>query len=173
VKGIQSSEIMSNPVNDPAFFIRPATNADSFAIKFVVFTVLKEYGLPPDETGKDKDLNDIEKDYFGRNGFFGVLIERSTGNIVGTIGLFTTDANSSELRKMYLLKNHRGMGLGKRMLSVVLDFAKEKQVKRVTLETISPLKEAISLYLQFGFTEVPVREKNQRVDRAFELQLPG
>jgi len=40
------------------FQIRAATNQDIPSIKNVVFQSLREFGLNPDESGKDKDLND-------------------------------------------------------------------------------------------------------------------
>ena len=56
------------------FIIRPAKNEDITTIKKIIFEILREYGLQPDETGKDKDLNDIKNNYFNNNGFFGVVI---------------------------------------------------------------------------------------------------
>src|SRR5579862_5803023 len=162
---------MSSQEKPVDFFIRQATNEDISGIKNVVFTILREYGLPPDEKGKDKDLENVEKEYSAPHGFFGVLVEIKTNNIIGTIGLCRIDAQTSELRKMYLQKDHRGKGLGKYLLTTALAVAKQRQVKRIFLETISPLQEAISLYRQFGFTEIPISVKNERVDRAFELYL--
>ncbi len=154
------------------YAIQEAKNEDILFIKNVVFTVLREYGLSPDEKGKDKDLNDIENNYFNKNGFFGVLTEDNE-HVIGTFGIFQIDKDICELRKMYLLKDYRGKGLGKFMLANALNIAKEKKYKRIILETITPLKEAISLYKKFGFTEIMPKEKNSRVDQAFQLILTG
>ena len=40
-------------MNEKYFFISPAINEDPQAIKNVVFTVLAEYGLIPDEAEKN------------------------------------------------------------------------------------------------------------------------
>ena len=40
--------------------IRTAANQDSERIIALVFSVLSEYGLPPDPGSKDADLKDIE-----------------------------------------------------------------------------------------------------------------
>ena len=153
------------------FLIRPATNHDIPSIKNVVFSSLKEYGLIPETTGKDKDLNDVELNYFSNNGFFGVVVNTKTNLIAGTFGLFSMSADICELRKMYLIKEVRGMGLGKFIVGTAIQIAKEKQYKKIILETISPLTEAISLYKQFGFKEITPREINKRVDQAFELEI--
>jgi GNAT superfamily N-acetyltransferase len=96
-------------------------------------------------------------------------VDAKSGEIVGTFGLYQIDKNICELRKMYLLKHHRGKGLGKFMLNTAIDISKENHYKKIILETISPLKEAISLYRQYGFREITPHEITERVDRAFEL----
>jgi putative acetyltransferase len=133
--------------------------------------VLNEYGLEPDENGKDSDLTDIEVSYFSDNGFFGVLVAKNTNIVTGTFGLFPMGKQVCELRKMYLIKTERGRGLGKFILTTAIQTAREKGFRKIVLETISPLKEAISLYRKYGFIEVPPKQISKRVDRAFELNL--
>jgi putative acetyltransferase len=153
------------------FLIRPANNNDITSIKTVVFSSLNEFALDPEENGKDSDLNNIEKNYFSNNGFFGVVVNIKTNNIVGTFGLFPVNEKICELRKMYLLKKVRGKGLGKFILNTAIHIAKEKHYKKIILETISQLTVAISLYKQFGFKEIKPKEINARVDQAFELDI--
>ena len=151
------------------FTLRQATNDDIGAIQHVVFSVLEEYGLTPDPSGKDADLTDIESNYNTPNGFFGVVLDNSV--IIGTIGLFRVSEEAAELRKMYVLPAYRGSGIGKWMLETVIGIARAKGYTVLTLETIAPLKEAIALYLSYGFSEIAPKEINDRVDRAFALQL--
>jgi putative acetyltransferase len=163
--------MITSPTVFKEFLLRPATNADITSIKKVVFGVLQEYALNPDESGKDNDLNDIEQNYFSENGYFGVVIDINSNHIVGTFGLYPVSTHICELRKMYLLKYARGKGLGKFMLEAAIQAAKEKRYSKIVLETISPLKEAILLYKQNGFVETKPKEINDRVDRSFELNL--
>lgn len=149
--------------------LRPATNADSEQIKYVVFTVLKEYGLKPDSNSTDKDLDSIEESYFSNNGFFGVI--EIDSSIVATVGLHRVDQNTCELRKMYALPSQRGKGLGKSIIEFALSKAKELGYNRVILETASPLKEAIGLYKKYGFKEFSPEHLSSRCDQAFELCL--
>ena len=55
--------------------------------------------------------------------------------------------------KMYLDSSFRGQGLGKKLLEMSLDKARELGFRRVTLETASVLKEALQLYQHYGFKE--------------------
>jgi len=151
--------------------IQAATNHDIASIKNVVFSSLREFGLLPDEKGKDMDLNDIESSYFLNNGFFAIVVHSETNFVVGCFGLFPMNENVCELRKMYLLKEQRGKGLGKFILDFAIQKAREMHYKKVVLETISVLTAAIFLYKQYGFKEIKPREINARVDQAFELDI--
>src|SRR5207302_1944231 len=133
--------------------IRAATNADCENVRELVFGVLAEYGLKGDPEGTDSDLNDIEANYIARGGLF-ELIETDDGKLMGTAGLFPKTEGICELRKMYLLPQTRGQGLGKQMMERMLAAARALGFRRIELETASPLVEAIGLYTRYGFRRV-------------------
>jgi len=147
--------------------IREATRADQNGIKKMIYSVLEEYGLSPDPASTDRDLEDIEKYYTKNAGYFGVLEEENT--IVASSGILRIDDCSCELRKMYMLANQRGKGLGKKLLEFSLEKAKTLGYSHVTLETASPLREAIGLYKKFGFKEYSPKHLSNRCDKAFEF----
>lgn len=146
--------------------LRPATNADSTEIRNLIFTVLREYGLTPDPDGIDSDLDDIEANY--SSGFFDVLIE--DGRVIGTVGVCQIGEGVCELRKMYLERNARGRGLGRRMLEHACSRARKLGFKIMELETAGVLKEAIALYTAAGFRPVE-RHLAKRCDMAFVKDL--
>ena len=150
--------------------MRAATNADAEAVRALVFGVLHEYGLKPSPTDTDADLFDIETSYFERGGRFDVLIN-GEGKIIGTVALYPTDAGTVELRKMYLHKDARGQGHGRKLLEHALAAAKQMRIRRITLETASVLKEAIALYTRSGFRPCASQHMSARCDQTFELIL--
>ena len=152
--------------------LRAATNADASAVQSLVFSVLTEYGLIPDPEGTDVDLCDLESSYRGRGGAFGVL-EAAGGRILGCVGLLPLDQGTCELRKMYLLPEARGRGLGRRLLEASLRKAKEMGFHRVVLESATVLKEAISLYERYGFKPYTPEHMSKRCNRAYSLDLAG
>ena len=154
------------------FRLRPATNADAGAIRCVVFGVLREYGLPPDPGGLDADLAEPETSYHRAGGSFDVLTD-SSGEVVGTVGLFPLGGGLCELRKMYLLARYRGHGLGKRLLRHAISRARELGCARIELETASVLETAAHLYESFGFRPCEPHHVTPRVDRAYYLDLAG
>lgn len=150
--------------------LRPATNRDAEPIKKLVFAVLDEYGLDPDPGQTDADLDDIEKAYFARGGAFYVL-ETQAGEIIGAYGLYPMEAGVCELRKMYLRADHRGQGLGKRLMDDVLENVRQLGFRQIVLETASVLKEAIVLYKKYGFAPCPTDHLSPRCDQAYSLRL--
>lgn len=153
------------------YTLRKATNADGEQVKNIVFTSLTEYGLVPQEFGKDICLSDLDQNYFNSKGYFFVAVDEQSQELIGTIGLYYINDDLAEIRKMYIRKEHRGCGLGRFMLEQMSKKAIELNYKKLILETISPLVEAIALYKNFGFREVVPSVVNDRVDQAFEYEL--
>ena len=150
--------------------LRPANNKDCEKVTELVYNILKEYNLKPDPAVTDADIKDIEHSYFARGGTFYVLEEKN-GSIIGAYGLYSVDRQTCELRKMYLYSSYRGKGLGKLLLEDALSKARQIGFKRMTLETASVLKEAISLYKSYGFVEYQPEHLSSRCDQAFILEL--
>lgn len=132
--------------------------------------MLKEYGLKPDPTSTDADLEDIKSSYFERGGTF-LVLEAEDSSIIGAYGLFPMENQTCELRKMYLHKAYRGQGLGKFLLEDALSRAKQLGFKEMILETASVLKEAIALYKSYGFMEFQPVHLSDRCDQAYVLIL--
>ena len=99
------------------------------------------------------------------------MLETEDGEIIGAYGLCPIDEQTCELRKMYLHKAYRGKGLGKFLLEDALSKAGELGFGKVTLETASVLKEAISLYKSYGFVEYNPQHLSSRCDQAYRLEL--
>lgn len=146
----------------------PATNTDIPSAQALIFQVLEEYGLHTNDDSLDQDMQDIEGHYGA--GYFG-LLKNENQHIVGTFALYPESSDSFEIRKMYLLPEYRGKGLGKWMLNFLIEEAKNKKAQKVTLKTASVLETAMALYRKTGFDEVTCSACNPRCDRAFELKL--
>ena len=150
--------------------IRSANNDDRDAVKALVFGVLEEYGLKNDPSGTDADLEDIEKNYITSGGMFEV-VENEDGKIIGTVGLYPKGDGVCELRKMYLLPEARGRGLGKELMGRVFNNARTLGFRRIVLETSSKLIEAIGLYKRYGFKQIEDDRLSSRCDKAYGLDL--
>jgi putative acetyltransferase len=154
-------------VND--FRFRDAIAGDEPAIRALVFGVLAEYGLAPDRDDTDRDLDDLSAAYASRGGCFRVVYDAT--RIVGCGGLYRVDAEEAEIRKMYLLPEARGRGLGRKMLLELLETARQRGVARVVAETASVLRDAIALYVENGFVPLDRRPAACRCDLTYVLYL--
>ena len=148
---------------------REATNADADGIRELITTCLSEYGLETDPQGIE-DLEDIEGGYFERGGTFWV-IDEADGKIVGSAGLYPIDAETCELRKMYLSPDRRGQKLGIRLLVELIGEARSLGYRTVRLETASAMTKAIALYRRYGFRPTEEIPRGERSDQAWVLDL--
>ena len=129
----------------------------------LVLGVLLEHGFEYDRL-KDADLKDITDYYFASGGTFFVGIE--DGRVIGTAGVRKLECDLCEIRRIYLNKEFRGKGNGKKLFMAALDFA-EKNCSGVMLKTDSTLTKAIDMYLKQGFT----LQKTERGYLYFEKSL--
>ncbi len=159
----------NNMIPEPEYLVREAGNKDSEEIKNLVFKVLKEYGLESDLDTTDSDLIQIHDSYQKRGGYF--LVLEKEREILGCAGIYYLNDSECELRKMYLDHSIRGKGMGKFLLEQMLSKAINLGFSKMRLETASVLKEAISLYIRYGFKQVSSEHMSCRCDQVYVLDL--
>jgi putative acetyltransferase len=136
----------------------------------VIRTVMPEFACVGDGFSiNDPEVNDLTTAYAAaRCGFF--VIEQSVGGpaaaaedfngaiIVGGAGfapLTGGDANTCELRKMYVLKEGRGFGGGGLLMDACLAGARAAGFTRMYLETVTAMTDAAEVYKKYGFQYLP------------------
>jgi putative acetyltransferase len=129
--------------------LRDYCSGDESQVFELVKQVLAGYGLGTNPEVTDSDLKDISQCYLAPGGTFKIL--EHSGQIIGSYGLYPLSLRSCELRKMYLVAEYRGRGLGKRMMDDALREAKTRGFREMVLETNSCLQEAVGLYRAYGF----------------------
>ena len=84
----------------------------------------------------------------------GYWIAEINGQVIGGVGLAPLkggDNGYCEMQKLYLDQSFTGMGIGRRLISLVLEKALAYGYKYCYLETLEELGKARSLYENFGF----------------------
>lgn len=84
-----------------------------------------------------------------------VLEDRETG-VIGYAVLWCI-LDQGELANMAVIPGFRGRGLGRFLLTRVMEIARERGVETVYLEVRVSNESAVRLYTQFGFSDVGVR----------------
>ena len=119
--------------------------------------------------GELKDMDDIQRNYFENGGIFLVTVDNA--ELIGTGAIRQLEDGTCELKRLWLLGEFHGKGLGYRMLQELLSFAREKGYKRIWLQTDAVQQSrALELYRRLGFYEIP-RYTDRTDDIAMEMSL--
>jgi putative acetyltransferase len=140
--------------------IRPITPDDDPAVARIIRDVMSEFGAVGEGYSiNDPEVNDMASAYGGDRAAYFVIARGAEVLGGGGVGpLAGADPDTCELRKMYLLPELRGLGMGRRLLDRCLAAARDLGYRRVYLETLSHMAQAQALYQANGFvaSEAPV-----------------
>lgn len=155
--------------------IRLATRDDSNGIVNVIRSVYDEYGFTWEEDGYHADLYDIQRSYIDEGNPFWVAVDKS-GTVIGTCALEQFPAvegdigeiavlngevrvagASCSLERLYLPKEQRGKGLGRRLMQVAVDTAREEGHEAMEIWSDKRFGDAHRLYGHIGATVVGER----------------
>jgi ribosomal protein S18 acetylase RimI-like enzyme len=85
-----------------------------------------------------------------------LLLAREEGAAIGVVGLKPLAAGIAEIKRLYVLPQARGAGLGRRLAEAALAEAAARGYRRVRLDTHRPsMSAARALYRRLGFVEIP------------------
>jgi putative acetyltransferase len=143
--------------------IRPIQQHEIQAAKRVIFTVafeifggadtLEESIAKFSAQGKLSEMDDMQKNYFENGGTF--LVTVHNGRIIGTGAIRRVKDDVCELKRLWLLSEYHGQGLGYRMMQELFRIARQKGYKSMRLFT-DPVfqKRALEFYKRLGFYQI-------------------
>ncbi|NNF64657.1 MAG: GNAT family N-acetyltransferase [Acidimicrobiia bacterium] len=123
------------------------------------------------ETGYDPDSDagfDVSE-FQGPDG--AMMIIRNGRDPIGCGAVRVFDAGRAEIKRMWIYDNHRGKGLATRLLSTLEQWAIDRGLERVVLDTNSALTTAIAMYQAKGYVEIDRYNDGPYPDRWFEKRL--
>ena len=134
--------------------IREIQEKDNATINDLVINTLREFGAKgPGFASSDEELKNMYAAYQAENKKFYVV--ELDGKVLGCGGVAPLDGEENsgicELRKMYFDKKLRGRGMGKKLIDLCIETAKELGFHTMYLETIPEMKIAQNLYKSRGF----------------------
>lgn len=157
--------------------IRPIQAADNTATAAVIRQVLTEYGLNREGFAfVDAELDALFENYQPPRAAY--FVAEVDGKIVGGAGfgpLLGGDEAIAELKKMYLLPEARGLGLGRALMDQLLPLVKAAGYSQLYLETMPSMKDAIRVYEKYDFQplERPMGNTGHHGCQAFYVRSMG
>ena len=146
--------------------IRRATPQDVPATCDIVFASLRSFGIEPDPRGTDADIYT-----FGARDTHDDFVYERNGHVVGLIALEPHD-HGGWVSKLFVAADARGVGVGRALLTRVVESARERGYARIGLRTRTVFTDAVRLYERSGFTRGPDPEaRGAGEDRIYELRL--
>jgi putative acetyltransferase len=135
------------------------------AFRRLISDTLREFGFEPDPS-LDPDLSDPAGTYES------LWVAVMDDDVVGSVALGSEGDGVLVLKRMYLRPEHRGRGLGRRLLDTALAQARASGATRIKLDTTERMEAARALYERYGFKQVAGDDPRQGQRRLlYELEL--
>jgi len=158
--------------------IRPIKKEEVSAAKQVILTVAYNiFGFDGtfeeslrhfDEAGVFDDMRDVKAHYDDAGGRFLVVLDGE--RVIGSGAIRRMDGKTGELKRMWLLEDYHGQGIGFRLIQELFSFASKQGFIRVRLQTSPNQTRALDFYHKLGFYKIPCY--NDEIDEfSMEIQL--
>ncbi|MFZ5881011.1 MAG: GNAT family N-acetyltransferase [Chloroflexota bacterium] len=158
--------------------IRPLLPHETEAAKWVIASVAQRIYYPEKtpqyffdvlaEEGELRDVDEYQNIYTGDHGLFLAVLDE--GRLVGTGAIKHLEADIAELKRLWLLEEYHGRGIGYQVVQRLLDFSRARGWSRIRLQTGSEQLRALAFYKRLGFIEIPSYRESLD-DLSMELRL--
>lgn len=151
--------------------VRPAEAEDTEQVLALIGGVFREYGCVLDAKNEDTHLL-RPGPYFREHGGEFWVVTRGT-HVIATIGI-VLHPDAGELRCLYVHRNARRCGLGRRLSEMAIEYARHRGRTRVFLWSDTRFGHAHQLYRAMGFHQTGSRElhdSNDTSEIGFDLRM--
>jgi putative acetyltransferase len=109
--------------------------------------------------GFDLSFQNFEKEFAELPGKYALpkgrlLLAFDNNKIAGCVGLRELAKGICEMKRMYVKPKYRRKGIGRSLAIAVIEEARKIGYRRMRLDTVPWMKEAIQLYLSLGFKKI-------------------
>lgn len=101
----------------------------------------------------------------------GLWIAEAAGSAIGCVALRPLNDEAAEVKRMFVDPDWRGRGVGRAMLTTLIDAARALDYRILRLGTLDDMFAAQALYASLGFTPVKRYRADEMVDTRFHELL--
>jgi len=131
--------------------------ADTAELVAVAYELFVEYaaaiGTDLEYQGFSAELAALPSPYVPPAG--ALLIARAGAVVAGCVALRSLGQQVAEMKRLYVRSAWRGTGLGRRLVTAVVDRARCAGHVELRLDTLPAMDRAQALYRRLGFVEIP------------------
>ncbi len=133
-------------------FIEPETAKDINQFYHLCIEYIDSLGFELDFQGVDSELANLPGVYAPPEG--AIILAMHNDRLIGGVALKKLEEDICEMKRLYVKPEYRGQGIGLKLSELILEKAKKIGYKKMRLDTILWMKEAISIYKFLGFREI-------------------
>ena len=135
-------------------------------------SIFKEY---QSSVGVDLCFQDFEQELKQLPGEYSeprgcILLALVESKLAGCVALRPLSSDICEMKRMYVRPSFRGQGLGRILAQDIIAEARKRRYRKMRLDSLSSMREALSLYESLGFVQIDAYRLNP-VEGAVFLEL--
>lgn len=138
-------------------FITPDSPEQLAATRLIFREYAEQLGVDLCFQNFEAELAGLPGDYDAPEG--ALLLALVDGEVAGCCALRALDSvdypNACEMKRLYVRKPFRRLGLGRQLAEAVLDAARVAGYHSVLLDTLDDMESARALYAELGFVDIP------------------
>lgn len=130
----------------------PESSKDLEDVKELFLRYEKSTGVSLCFQGFQEELDHLPGKYGEPEGV--LLLFKIGGKAAGCCALKPLEEKICELKRLFVLEEHRGRGLSRMLMERILIEARRRGYEKIRLDTLAVMKPALGLYKSVGFEEI-------------------